>query len=384
MGKEIEEPKVDFNVNALVAPEGTSEENFDLFTNKEPVVTPSTSFSNLPNLDPAPTDITNQTTEDKNPDAKEPDKDTDTIIKDSIKSTNGQDIPWYHKPFKALQKKLELSDDEFKMPEGLTEENYIDKYNELLYENTEFDSATDLHPEIKKLNEIVSKGVDFKEALNTYQRMNNLEALSDKELVSLSLKQKFGKSEQKPDGWDEEKINAQVAKMDSGGMLEVRAEEIRDQIRTEKANLTTRYEEQTKTQRVKEAQEYEKKRNTEIDKAIEYFKGVNDVYGIPVSKAEKLEFNEDFKLLVKPFEKEGKMTTILNELLQSNENLMKVAYMLKKGDSKVREALTRAKEGAKKSVIDRLDDEPALPKKNSSYLNEAAIDLDKLEAPARV
>ena len=107
---------------------------------------------------------------------------------------------------------------------------------------------------------------------------------------------------------------------------------------------------------------------------------MKDVYGIPVSKAELAEFKEDFKYLVTPNEKGMAPIT---EFLQSNENLVKFAYFLKKGDAKIREALTKAKENAKQSIIDKLDDEPKLPKKIANSRSEGAIDLDALSREAK-
>lgn len=377
MGTEAEvkeEPKVD--LNALSAPDGTAPENFDNFVAQEVKLSESTSkLYNLPNLDPTPEVKTEVEEEVKVvPESIAPIKLTEPA------PGKPADIaaPWYHKPFKDLQKKLELTDEEFKLPEGLTEENYLDKYNEFLYENTEFDD--NIHPELKKINDLVSKGVDFNEALGAYQRMNNLEKLSDKELVSLSLKQQFGKTEERKDGWDEDKINERITKMDNSGYLEIEAQRLRDQIANEKNNINTRYEESIKTQNEKRNSEFETKRTEQINKSLEFLSGMKDVYGIPVSKAELAEFKEDFKYLVTPNEKGMAPIT---EFLQSNENLVKFAYFLKKGDAKIREALTKAKENAKQSIIDKLDDEPKLPKKIANSRSEGAIDLDALSREAK-
>ena len=377
MGTEAEvkeEPKVD--LNALSAPEGTAPENFDNFVAQEVKLSESTSkLYNLPNLDPTPEVKTEGEEEVKVvPESVAPIKPIEVIPEKPADAT----APWYHKPFKDLQKKLELTDEEFKLPEGLTEENYLDKYNEFLYENTEFDD--NIHPELKKINDLVSKGVDFNEALGAYQRMNNLEKLSDKELVSLSLKQQFGKTEERKDGWDEDKINERITKMDNSGYLEIEAQRLRDQIANEKNNINTRYEESIKTQNEKRNSEFETKRTEQINRSLEFLSGMKDVYGIPVSKAELAEFKEDFKYLVTPNEKGMAPIT---EFLQSNENLVKFAYFLKKGDAKIREALTKAKENAKQSIIDKLDDEPKLPKKIANSRSEGAIDLDALSREAK-
>jgi hypothetical protein len=376
--------EVKLDLAALAAPEGTDPTNFENFVSKEAeVISPSTSFSNLPNLDPVKepgqenTDIATNTSAGKEADGKVPGNAAETAGKDTI---NTPEAKWFEKPFKALQKRLGLTDEEFKIPEGLTEENYDEKYNELLWEHTEREGEeSKLHPELKKINDLIQKGVDYKEALGAYERMNNLESLSDKELVALSLKQQFGKTEQKPDGWDEDKINERIAKMDNSGYLEIEAQRLRDNIKFEKENINARYEQSIKEQRKQEFQKLESARTEQINKSLEYLSGIKDVYGLPVSKAEINEFKDDFKYLVTPNEKG---ISPMAELLQSNENLVKIAYFLRKGDDKLRTALTKAKEDAKKSIIDKLDDEPKVVKKVAPYLNEAAIDLEKLSQGA--
>jgi hypothetical protein len=364
----------EINLNALSSPEGTAPDNFDTFVSKEAEVSKSTStLFGLPNLDP--------TTENTNENPEIPA--VAEIIPDAAAVTEKPTVenPWFQKPFKALQKRLGLTDEEFKIPEGLTEENYDEKYNELLWEHTEREGEeSKLHPKLKKINELINKGVSYDEALGAYQKMDSLEKLSDKELVSLSLKQQFGKSEERKEGWDDDKINERVAKMDSSGYLEIEAERLRTQIKSEKENINARYEENIKQESAKRNEQFEKSRTEQINESLEYLSGMKEVYGIPISKAELNEFKDDFTYLVTP-NKEG--VAPLTQLLQSNEELVKIAYFLRKGDVKLRSALTKAKEDAKKSVIDRLDDEPRLPKKTSPYMNEAAIDLDKMSAPAR-
>lgn len=380
-GEVKENPEVKVDLNALSAPEGTDKENFVNFEHKEePIEASSSKLYNLPNLDPPKETVEN--TEAEDPSKKDPAAAVPKVESPEKKvETQAGNDPWFYKPFKDLQKKLGLTDEEFKLPEGLTEENYLDKYNDFLYENTEFEGEDNIHPELKKINDLVNKGVDYKEAVAAYQRMNDLAALPDKELVALSLKQQFGITEERKDGWDENKINERISKMESSGYLEIEAQRLRDQIKEEKDKINSQYEESVRQRNEKSATETEKLRTQQIDKSLEYLSGITEVYGIPISKAEITEFKEDFKYLVTPNKETG--VSPIMELLQSNENLVKIAYFLKKGDAKVREALTKAKESAKKSVIDKLDDEPQLPKKTAAPMNEGAIDLLKLTEPAR-
>jgi hypothetical protein len=366
----------EINLDALSAPEGTDKDNFDNFKQKEPdVKTSNTELYGLPNLDPKPDDEKEEVRE-TDTDSSEGDKkpaatDQPAVKTDIVKIGND---PWFMKPFKDLQKTLELSDEEFKIPEGLTEENYLEKYNELVYEHTDFDESSTLHPEIKRLNELVSKGANVQEAIEAYGKMNNLISLGDKELVELSLKQQFGANEERKDGWDDKKIQERIQKMDNSGILEIEAEKIRNSIKQERETISVRFEERNRQQIKEQNETFAKAREEQIGKSLQYLEGLKDVYGLPVSKAEVLEFKDNFRVLVTP---NDKGISPLAELLQSNENLVKVAYFLLKGDKKVKETLTKAKEDAKKGIIEKLDDKPQLTKKSGDGAAEA-IDLEKL------
>ena len=366
------------NPDALVAPEGTSADKFDMFKPKGDETQPSQSeIYGLPNLDPPKVEPAEPIDNTPAPDNKTPEpKPADAT---PAKPEDGS-IPWYHRPFLDLKKRIEMTDEEFKLPEGLTADNYIDKYNEFLNENVEFEGTEQLNPSLRPLNDMVNKGMDVNEAIKAYNTMNNLTSLSDKELVGLYLKNEFGKNDKRTDGWDEAKINAQLTKMDSSGSLEIQAHQIRQNIQREKETLAANYERQQAEQYQKQSKEFEAKRNEQIDSSLKYLSGLKDVYGVPVSKADLQEFQNDFRTLVTPNEKG---VTPLAEMLQSNENLVKVAFFLSKGDSKVKEALTRAKEVAKKNLIDKLDEKPNLVKKGGTSADPGAIDLDALSKPAR-
>jgi hypothetical protein len=377
----VKEPKTEeINLDALAAPDGTAPDNFELFKERKQVVTPSTSWSDLPNLDPVP-EPENKDNLNKTPQSTPAPPQPTSAPPSENGKLNGE-TPWLQRPFKDLQKKLELTDEEFGKLIDLTkvtEDNYLDEYNRVLYENTEFEEST-LHPELKKINELVAKGVDFNKALSAYQKMNNLVSLSDKELVTLSLKQQFGKNDERKDGWDDAKINERILKMDNVGYLEIEAERIRNQIKAEKENINASFEAQAKADNATRMSEQAEARNKEIEKSIKYLDSMENLYGLPVSKAEKAEFRELFRASVTP-DKEGKLP--INTMLQSNEGLVRFVISELKANSKVKETLTKIKEDAKKSIIDKLDDEPILPKKTAPYLNEGAIDLDKLSQPAR-
>ena len=100
--QEIKAPEV--NLDALNAPEGTPSDKFELYQKKEEVITqPTHNFGGLPNLDPKP--------EDKAEDSKVEDPKAEAP---KVEAPKTGEEPWFHKPFKALQKRLGLTDEEFK------------------------------------------------------------------------------------------------------------------------------------------------------------------------------------------------------------------------------------------------------------------------------
>jgi len=291
-------------------------------------------------------------------------------------SQNTSDIPYFHKPFTHLAKKLGIQDNEFKLPDGLSEDNYVDKLTEFIYENTEFDTPQ-LHPEVERINKALSEGVAFDEVIKHYSQVNDVINLDSKELVKSHLKSTMGKSEARPNGWDDDKIESTITKMDNSGLLDIEAERIRDGIRISRQGYLEQAAQQRASDNQKRNHELAGVREQQISKSVEYLNTLDNIYGVPVSKAEVQEFKDDFRALTTP--DETGMAPLV-QLLQSNENLVKIAYMLTRGDDSIRKALHSAKEGVKKSFLEKLDPEPRLPKRTGT-VDPGKIDLDALAEP---
>lgn len=267
----------------------------------------------------------------------------------------------------------------FQLGNDLTSENFFERLEEAMY-NAKVEQ-TQLHPEVEKFNRAVSSGVDPNEYIRNYNQSLQVESMDPQDLVRLSLKQSFGKSEQRPNGWDDAKIDSTIKKMDSSGILEIEAEKIKTTYQYERETLSENMSNQRKAFESNEAVRINGERETQINESLAYFNKLNDISGLPLTQSEKESFIVDFKHMITPDPNTGMAP--LMESLQSNENLVKVAWLLSKSDSKIREALTLAKENAKNSVYNKLDPEPRLPKR-SGPARADEINLDALAEPAEL
>jgi hypothetical protein len=359
------------DLNALAAPENASPEVISTFEPKD---------ESQPQFEKGPTEL------DKQIDAElgNVNKPQSSQGSDSFtQSSNNSNDQFYIQPFKELQKRLGLSNEEFQLPQDINQENYFDKLTEAIYANTEFEGQqeSNLHPDVARLNELVSSGVPFEQAIQQFNDIDNLSNLNDYDLVKLSYMHKFGADENNPNGWSDEKIEATLAKMEATGMLEVKAEEVRAELEAEKQ---TAFEQMSYEQQLQQQQEQvylEQVRQKGIKESLEFLNKQNDIYGLPISKSEISEFSNDFAYLVTPNPETGNAPIV--DWLQSNENLAKVAYIMTRGDSKVRQAIAQAKAGAKQSIIDKLDNNPEVPRRTQGQDTTNNVDLDLLSMPAR-
>ena len=131
------------DLNALAAPENASPEVISTFEPKD---------ESQPIFEKGPTDLDKQIdAELGNVKAQTTSQGSDTFAQNS----SNTDSPSYIQPFKELQKRLGLSDEEFQIPSDINQDNYFDKLTEAIYANTEFEGQqSNLHPDVPRLNEL--------------------------------------------------------------------------------------------------------------------------------------------------------------------------------------------------------------------------------------
>jgi len=257
----------------------------------------------------------------------------------------------------------------------ITEENFTERIEEAIFSAKQ----SELHPEVQKFNKAISQGVKPEEYIQKYSKSLDIESMPSKELVALSLKQSYGKTEQRPNGWDDNKIEDTIKKMETSGLLDIEAEKIKTNYQENRATMAERLANEQRQMRETEERSINTERDRQIKESINYFNTLNDINGLPISQSEREGFVDEFKYLVTPTQETG--MSPLAEALQSNENLVKIAWYLKKADSKIRESLSQAKENTKNNFFNKLDPEPKLPKKTGP-VQSTGIDLDALVAPA--
>lgn len=366
---EIQNPEIKaIDLAALSAPEGSSTDQIELFRDQNipaPVPAPAT---------PAPGGEKPTGTESTAPPAADAPK----------ISYAGKD--YYQSIFDKI--KTYTGAEDLKMPDDINDDNFVEKLSQAIYEHTDFDNENaqaaaqgELHPTVQRLQQMLDAKVPVEEALKQLNSINMLNSMSSRDVMQAYLKESFGKSETKPDGWDDNKINETLDKMDKSGVIDLEAEKIRVTLKQhaeqqEKAlsEKTTRADAERVTALNKQLEEKRIALQKEMSKKIiEY----NDILGVPVSKADMQEFLGDFIYLTTP-EEDGIAPGA--KLLQSNDNYAKALYMLTRGDTKIKAAVSEAKNKTKIDFLKKLDLEPQLSTRVSDS-GQKVVDLDLLEKP---
>ncbi len=361
-------PQIKIDFNALAAPEGAQSVDLTFEGDPNQPIDQESLKDSLPNLDNDPT------LGQKNPDSAPKNEGVDGNEGKNIQDAPA-DLGWLNQYVPILDKYKAKFGDDFMLPAGTTEENFAENLEFAISEQY----SRKLDPRVSSLQKAIEDGVDPEEYFSTYKQMSDYTKMSDAELVRMSLEYNYGKNEKRENGWDEDKLKTVIDKMDKNGMLEIEAEKIREYYNSEKEQLHEAMLESKRESQTMAKQEASKTREKHISSAIESFNELNDVFGIPLSRSEKEEFQGTFKYLVTPDES-GEAPAV--KLLRSNENLAKVLYILQKGDKAIRNAIDKAKSGAKQDFLGKLDPEPRAAGKGVAH-NPREIDFEALAAPEK-
>ncbi len=283
---------------------------------------------------------------------------TEATEESQPQETVGDD--YFMKPFNDLKEKL---GDDFNIPEDVTADNYMEKLYEVM--------NRPLDPRIEAMQKAVDEGGDLNQLIQSYNQSSAIDTMDSKDLMSQALKQQYN--------WDDEKIQATIDKMDNSGTLEIEAERVRENYKNYQSQQEIAKQQQEIEQRTRYQEQQTQERAKQVDDTLKYIDTLDNIYGIPVSKAEKSEFSNFFREVTTP-DKDGNAP--LMDLLQSNENLAKIAFTIFKGDDKMRSAIGNAKNGAKSDLVDRLDSQPKTSKKGAQP-NAGHVDFDALAAPEK-
>lgn len=358
------EPQV--NLDALSAPEG----------GYDPVLFPESGGEggnqdnppggdgipeNLPNLDE---ELSNQNqNQEQNQD---PNSQGQQGTQNQNQSQEVQDHYWM-KPFEQLKE----ANPEWEIPEGITEENYLDYLKSVLTPQEQ--QQRELHPDVLAMQEALDNGASFEQVMQGMQARNDISAISDRDLLSANYKHHYK-------DWDDKKVNSVLDKLDNAGMLEIEAGKLRNAINEQRTLEQTQASEAERTRVEEQNKQMNAERDKQIKESLSFINDANEVYGLQISPSEKQEFGQYFSQLVTP---DDTGVAPMMQMLQSNETLVKVAMMLWKGDEKIKAALTDAKESGKDAILGKLDPKPSGPPKGGAQNDPTQIDFDALAAPER-
>lgn len=206
-----------------------------------------------------------------------------------------------------------------KLPEDTTEENFAQKLIDI--------GRQSLSPEALRLQNAIDSGVNPADFYRSFNQYDNALSMNDSELVTRSLKASFGKSEDRPDGWDDAKIADRVSRMDQDS-LEERAFEIRKNIRAQKQARLSEMSQESGAQRGPDpsSPEFKKTFDEGFSQVFDDVVRDGDVYGMKfASDKTKEAVSQRMSKVLFPDAKTGESEFI--KALRDPKESMKIAMM---------------------------------------------------------
>jgi hypothetical protein len=141
-------------------------------------------------------------------------------------------------------------------------------------------------------------GFDFKEFLNRKVSRESILEADDYTFMKHFMKERYGINDQRPNGMSDEQIEESVKKMDQSGILALQANQNRDTYRNmleqaDRAEADLRRSQENERMALIQANQQKL-----IDALFQRKAQLKDLYGMPVSEAQKREFQEAFKNLM--------------------------------------------------------------------------------------
>jgi hypothetical protein len=264
------------------------------------------------------------------------------------------------------------------LPEGLNDENWVDEIVKVLADKT----SKSLHPMVRDIQDAISRGIDPEDLIMDYAASkSNFLNRAPEDIVRESLTKDFGVSDKRPKGWSEEKINGLIENMKKSGIIDIEAEKIK--LMSEKESQSTMKQKisERELQNLKTRQEIEKVQADRINAVIKKSETWDNIWGIEFGQAEKAQFAKEFPALVRPDPKTGKVW--IEEELSNDETLAEVVFYLRNKGA-IKSTITKAKESAKRNLIEKLDTSPRLAKKSGDVGNTLEPDYDALASPEKI
>lgn len=257
------------------------------------------------------------------------------------------------------------------LPEEITRENYLQvalqTLGPRLIENA-------VSPEALKYDEFLRNGGKPEEYMKAGEAFTNTLSLPKDDLITKFYMDQYGKSENRPEGLEEDVIKSKIQEMDDFQKIKEY-----EQAKTHYSNL----QQQAKYAKLSEAAQAKKnslderrtKNLREIDEVITSSKDLSEIYGLKVDPQDLASWNVEFRELM-TLDEEGNLPAA--KVLANNKELYKMLYFATRKDG-VASYLNDAQKTRLKELKDKLDITPR--KRSSRSAGAPQIDMDALVRP---
>ena len=281
----------------------------------------------------------------------------------------------------VVQKSLEAKGLKVEVPADIKPEGLADFLAPLL--------APKLAPEALELQQAIASGLTVDQYYEQRSAPDRLIAMSDEDLYTTAIKQKYGKSETNPQGWEDEKIQQYIDAKKSNGDLIMLAEDIRIKLREDKAKYTKEMQERAAsygTATESPVQDFNDPKVVEqftqaVSQASNDIVKEGKLFGLDLGKVEDTKgLNDRIQQLLKPDPKTGK--SITDSRIEGNNNYVKMALLLDLAETgKLAKFLDKQGSDFVKSLMTGLELVPG-GASGASNVDPNKVDLNRLLRPA--
>lgn len=276
---------------------------------------------------------------------------------DTIKEVDNKPVDFTASPIWDVLK----ADEGFTMPDGLTAENEQELIKQLLAKKFGFDAQPELHPLAKQIQEMASTNpnLTINDLVNTVsEQYVDASKMSADEKISFDLFARYGvyDEEKNPDGLTDDDIKEHISKLTKIEKQEA-AKIIEQNINEYNKKLTDEYAENNKKQYEEQYDGIVKQTKEAVSKLKIDLSKVDSIFGVPVSQEQHAKYLEEFERIATP----DKTTheRVLDNILSNDMLLYKVfVAMVKNGEDKVIEMMTKGRESAKEELLKKLEITP--------------------------
>lgn len=243
-------------------------------------------------------------------------------------------------------------------PEEITPENAAAALVQTVVSNYDFSEIFD--PKVLQLQQQIAQGKPFEEAIKAFRTVDELVTGNPDELLAQFYEETLGMTPEE---------TAEEIKQLGNKNIEVRKAKLYFQ---NKARLEEEQNQMLSSQR--EAENWKShiaSVEQDVDKILTVFDKFDDIWGVKLSKADKDDFKPAFKKLMVPPADQPGQPALLHQLLDNDDTLLKVAYMLVKGQHLTNELLSKP-EHVRQLIEGKLFSDPGI--KQTTHRTDMEMD----------